>query len=147
MPLECNACGTAPGIWFKPYSEGTTLQAYAAVTMAGLFYQSVLDHRALRYLLPAFAACFFVFYLFTNGRHDFHFRSSGHWNPWSVSAARQQSLDQITNATLGVRYSLSMLGCPLTNLQFEKVFAVNLASRTDYRDAMTLASRLTDFDM
>jgi len=43
---------------------------------------------------------------------------------------------------------LQLLACatskPLTSIQFQKIFVINLPSRTDHRDSMSLAAALTD---
>lgn len=53
-------------------------------------------------------------------------------------------LDDVANATLGVRTTASPSAHDLLTLeQFQKIFIINLASRTDRRDAASLAAALT----
>ena len=59
--------------------------------------------------------------------------------------SRRALVGDVFNSTLGV----SLLSCwccrwQLTRVQFEKIFAINLPARTDHRDALLLASTLTN---
>lgn len=36
---------------------------------------------------------------------------------------------------------------PLTSYKFQKIFVINLSSRTDYRDSMALAAALSDLQV
>ena len=58
---------------------------------------------------------------------------------------RQALIGDVFNSTLGV--SLISCSCSrrkLTRVKFQKIFAINLPTRTDHRDALLLASTLTN---
>lgn len=57
-------------------------------------------------------------------------------------------LDDVFNATLGVR-NLGLLQkySSTDKAQFEKIFGLNLPERTDHRDALILASALSDMNV
>ena len=73
--------------------------------------------------------------------------------PFSV---RESSLQHVSNRTLGVStnyFHSTVAGSrhhidrPLTSTQFQKIFVINLPSRTDHRDSMSLAAALTDLQI
>ena len=56
--------------------------------------------------------------------------------------------DVISNATLGVSLSVPQyLKVNLTNEQLEKILAINLPTRSDRRDQLTLAAHLTGIEL
>jgi hypothetical protein len=73
--------------------------------------------------------------------------SGGGLFPSQLQSLHHDILDDVSNATLGVRFpSQRQTQSPFTymlHLKFQKIFVIGLPARTDHRDSMSLAAALT----
>ena len=103
----------------------------------------LVSHRLVAFLVLVLIIVFYAFSLVVFPDEPILRHST--WSEWSKSS--QSTL----NSTLGVRFqviSRDLAHAYLRhNRQFQKIFVINLPTRTDRRDAMTLAGALTGLDL